>query len=391
MTCACGQQMRAPASALGKKGRCTLCGREFIASSENSVAAPPLQPAPTPKPASAAMPRTTERIASLDQLRGYAIFGMILVNYLGNFAFMPRFFEHQRDTFSYADTIAPLFLFVVGMGFRLSLMRRIQKVGVAEARFAALKRYLILFVVGAVFYGPDYEKDWWDAFTQIALAGVLALPFIDKKTPIRIGAACLYLALYMLLFHYTGYGEWLRLHSMNGGPLGVLPAAFTLIFGTLAYDLLASDETEKAVTWSAVWGVGLVAAAFAVWWFMPKEHGAYLTEYGQGWPWAKRWSSAPFALLSTGLAFLVFLAFFWVCDVLDLRVPHLSVLGENPLVIYLLQYSLLEMNGTFLPDSVVESTSVTSVILGFIGFALFYGFCYAAAWRLHQDKTIIKL
>ena len=70
-----------------------------------------------------------KRILSLDQYRGYAIFGMILVNYLGNFDAMPEQFRHHRDWFSYADTIAPIFMFVVGMGFRMSFGRRAAKIG----------------------------------------------------------------------------------------------------------------------------------------------------------------------------------------------------------------------------------------------------------------------
>ena len=136
------------------------------------------------------------RILSIDQLRGYAIFGMFLVNYFENFD--ATFFQlhHHRTVFSYADTIAPLFLFVVGMGMRLSIVRRTEKSGIGAARKGLLGRYLILACVGFAIY-----QGWvWDALTSIALSGLLALIVIDKKPWIRIVWAVLFVSLFHCFF-----------------------------------------------------------------------------------------------------------------------------------------------------------------------------------------------
>lgn len=389
VTCECGQQMRAPASVLGTMGKCTLCGRAFRASAENSVPAPARE-TPAARRESTPAPKAASRIASMDQLRGYAIFGMIVVNFLGFFAATPWFLHHQRTTFSYADTIAPLFVFVVGMGFRLSMKRRAEKGGLAEARLHALKRYLILFAVAIAFYGPSYQKDWWDALTEIALAGLLTLPFIDKPAPIRLALGGAYLGLFTYFLLGTGYGAWLASSSMNGGPLGALGASFMLVCGTLAYDLLASNDTQAVVRWSLIASASLIAAAVLVWWLMPQDYAPY-AGYGPYWPFAKRWGAAPFVLLSTGLCFAAFLFFYCTSDLAGFNFPGLSILGENPLVIYLVQYSLLEMNGVYLPESITEIPGPAGMLIALLGFTLFYGFVYAVAYRLHRDKIIIKL
>lgn len=57
--------------------------------------------------------RTAPRIASIDQYRGNAVFGMIFVNFLGQFDSMPSMLKHHHYGMSYADTIAPLFMFAV--------------------------------------------------------------------------------------------------------------------------------------------------------------------------------------------------------------------------------------------------------------------------------------
>ena len=76
------------------------------------------------------------RITALDQARGYAIAGMIAVNTLGHFDRMPWMVKHHHEGMSYADTIAPLFIFLVGMGFRMSFQRRAVEKGLCGARRA---------------------------------------------------------------------------------------------------------------------------------------------------------------------------------------------------------------------------------------------------------------
>ena len=109
---------------------------------------------------------TKTRIASLDQFRGIAIFGMILVNYLGYFDRIPLTLKHPHYGMTFANTIAPFFLIAVGMGFRLSLKNRIAKYGSRNSFLAAIKRYLILIIIGIVLYGPDPVCGMWDALTD---------------------------------------------------------------------------------------------------------------------------------------------------------------------------------------------------------------------------------
>ena len=123
---------------------------------------------------------------------------------------------------------------------------------------------------------------------------------------------------------------------------------------------------------------------------MPKQYAGY-TELGSFWPFAKRWGTAPFVLLATGIAFLTFLLFYYLVDEVGMSFSHLSLFGENPLVIYLLQYSVLENNGVYLPESFTHATGLGPAVIALVGFSLFYACMYAVAWRLHEDKIIIKL
>ena len=91
-----------------------------------------------------ANPVPAERHAFLDQCRGYAVFGMILVNVLGLFECMPWILKHHPAGFSYADHIAPLFIFVVGMGLCMSFQKTAREEGHYRACTRSIRRYCIL-------------------------------------------------------------------------------------------------------------------------------------------------------------------------------------------------------------------------------------------------------
>jgi predicted acyltransferase len=317
------------------------------------------------------------RIPSIDQYRGYAIFGMILVNFLGEFKVMPWTFKHHHAGMSYADTIAPIFMFVVGIGFRLSFQRRIECAGIWRARWEAAKRYLVLIGVGIVVYGPlEYRVDWWDALVDIGFAGLLALPFVEKGTVTRVAAAIAYLALYQLLYSLTGYGEWTMERSIDGGPLGPLSWVSMLLFGTICYDIVKAGPPKRVITHCLYWGLALALLGFA----LKVEWPGIKAE----WPFSQRGMTAPYPLYSTGLAFLTFIPFYVLADIWGRRIPHLSVLGENALVIYIVQALLMDVHGSIVP----EDSSVAMALLAFAGI---YLACYAVAWKLHKDGIIVKL
>ncbi|NLF57550.1 MAG: DUF1624 domain-containing protein [Candidatus Hydrogenedens sp.] len=318
------------------------------------------------------------RIVSMDQFRGYAIFGMIMVNYLGNFGVMPETFRHHDHGMSYADLIAPLFIFVAGMGFRLSFLRRLEKDGAVRTALAALRRFSVLILVGIVLYGPAPEnwRNWWDALVDIGFAGILALPVIARGAGVRAGLAAVWLALYQALHTLTGYGAWTMTHSIDGGPLGILPWAAIFLFGTIAHDIASSGDTRRLLPKIALWGLALCAAG----WLLKFEWPGVKAE----WPFTQRGMTAPYPLYAAGLCFLSYLPFYLLCDVGGWRIPHLSVLGMNPLVIYIVQQALGDMHGTIIP----ESSGPAAALAGFAGF---YLICYAVAWKLHRDRIIIKL
>ncbi|MBI5095255.1 MAG: DUF1624 domain-containing protein [Candidatus Hydrogenedentes bacterium] len=337
------------------------------------------------------------RIASMDQVRGYAIFGMLLVDYFECFKITTQQLHHHTEYMTFADTIAPMFMFVVGMGMRLSMKRRIEHVGLREARRGLLKRYALLVLIAFTLY-TGYL---WDALMNIGLAGLLALWVVDKKPATRISAGLLMLAAYQAVVSFTSYGPWLHgaikyrddtmpiiwkvipfgpelvNASLNGGPIGHWSWLLMLLCGTIGYDILATQDRRRIVLRCLAWGIALSVAGWAL-------HAAW-PGVKEAWPFSKRWVTAPYALWSSGLCFFVLLAFYLVCDVGKLRIPHLTVLGLNPLFIYILQWCIMESAERFIPDK----TANWFGIMG--GFAVFYAVLYGTAYAMYRRNIFIKL
>ena len=317
---------------------------------------------------------TTTRILSIDQFRGFAIFGMILVNYLGQFDLMPETFKHPRYGMTFANAIAPYFIFVVGMGFRLSIHRRIEKFGKTKAYWQAAKRYIILILIGIIVYGPDPVCDMWDALVDIGFGGLLVLPFISSRKSVRFIVAAFYLVVHQLLFALTGYGEWTMANSIDGGPLGILPWAAILIFGTITVDYLGGSSHRDFVKKSLILGIPLLALGYILSMLQPKEL----------WQFSQRSMTMAYPILASGLSILTFLLFYFLNDIKKIELPHLTTLGYNALTIYILQQVLIEFHGNLLPRD-------SAILIAIAGFIVLYTICYLVARYLKQNSYIIKI
>jgi prepilin signal peptidase PulO-like enzyme (type II secretory pathway) len=81
---------------------------------------------------------------------------------------------------------------------------------------------------------------------------------------------------------------------------------------------------------------------------------------------------------------LTFAAFYLAADVWKWKIPHLALLGMNPLVIYILQQILIAFYGDALPKN-------ASWWLALLGFATVYGICYLIARYLYHNKYFIRI
>lgn len=225
-----------------------------------------------------------DRLASLDQFRGYTVVGMFLVNFVGSYAaiatFLPNL-KHWNTHCSYADTIMPQFLFAVGFSFRMSYLKRLEKDGATLANWRVVRRILGLLLVAFIVHHLDgnyatyeslakvsfweliqtsFQRNYFQTLAHIGVTSLWVVPVIGRDPLVRVLFAIGSCVLFVLL-STSWYYEWeMERPGIDGGPLGFLTWTAPLILGTLAFDIWKSQLKKKVLT---IFTIGLVAMLFA--------------------------------------------------------------------------------------------------------------------------------
>jgi predicted acyltransferase len=259
----------------------------------------------------AAVPDTAaDRVASLDALRGFAMFWIIAGDSLGwalhdisagkqgplseATRFVSRQLMHvEWEGFTFYDFLFPLFLFVTGVSIVFSLPRLVERNGKWAAHERVLRRSLLLFALGLIYYGGASNL-WPDVrlvgiLQRIALCYLLAsLLFLNLEVRGLIVAFVSLLLGYWALMTFVpvpGVGagsfvrdanlaNWIDAQYLPGlkvcgewdpeGLLSTLPAIATCLLGIFAGMLLKDIRVEpmRKVLWFIGAGAMLVAAGY---------------------------------------------------------------------------------------------------------------------------------
>ncbi len=256
------------------------------------------------------------RVVSVDALRGFNIFWIIggdgaiyaldrVLQHKGSLAaavggFLGAQMTHSPwEGFRFYDFIFPLFLFVIGVSIVLSLTRLVAREGTAKAHGRVLRRALLLYALGIIFYGG-----FKGAFDDIRLVGVLqriaicylfaSLMFLNFNGRGLVAAFLALLIGYWALMMFVpvpdlgavfllpnaNLADWIDVNYLPGrlwdktrdpeGLLGTLPAIASCLAGVFAGLLLqdARVAPQRKVLW-LIGGGALCVVAGEIWglWF----------------------------------------------------------------------------------------------------------------------------
>ena len=97
------------------------------------------------------MTSSSNRLPAIDALRGFAILGMVLANYAAGIQWIPAGLKHAPDIgYTITDLVAPLFIFVIGLTYRLSAQKRLLVDGAWKMVLHFINRFFAILGIGAV-------------------------------------------------------------------------------------------------------------------------------------------------------------------------------------------------------------------------------------------------
>ncbi len=342
---------------------------------EYSTPLDPITPDELPVP-DVDVPGITERLISLDALRGFDMFWIIgaddLVHSLseighsGVTGFLATQLSHvEWRGLHFYDIIFPLFVFLMGVAIPFSLDKHVREEGKARAHVRLIRRFILLYLLGIIYYG-GMSKLWPEfrfvgVLQRIAIsyffAGILYLNFRLRYLVI----ACVAILVgYWAFFSFVpvpaepaltavnpawGHGgisfdqgnnwaNYIDYHYLPGrrwdtywdpeGLLSSIPAVASALLGVFAGLLLKNRSLTgyKKVGILLAAGVICVAAGFL---------------WGHQFPIIKKIWSSSYVLAAGGFSLLLLGSFYLIIDVWKLRkwsTPFIWI-GSNALTAYL--------------------------------------------------------
>jgi predicted acyltransferase len=310
------------------------------------------------------------RIKSVDEFRGFAIISMIIVNYLACYKAIPLYLKHATGVgyFTFADLVAPFFIFIIGLVYRRSFLNRLALYGREKAWFHVIRRYFLFLALGfaGTWIAEGRITFEWGVLQAIGVAGLITLFFIETRFWKRIVIALFMLVLYQRLLFPSLHKAIIQ--AKHGGIWASFSWAAMLILATVAGDLIDmkkfwTSSKKLALYGSVLFLAGLINLKFV--------------------PISKMEVNSSYVLISIGLAAFMFDIFFILMEHFHLTIPFLKILGKNALFIYIAHYLLIHLLYLFIPHN-------ANLMLIIFGSALICTLCYLLACYMDAKKLYLR-
>jgi len=230
----------------------------------------------------------TERLASLDVLRGATILVMIFVNDLagvrGAPAWMKHFHPSDGDGMTFVDVVFPAFLFIVGMSIPFAIGRRLDR---GDSPWKVwrhiLTRALGLLAIGVFMVNAENMPDQgllpaplWALLMYVGVFMVWSAPPRASGRPpqrsiVLRGAGIVLLLLLAILYRGKGEPAFIELRPQWWGILGLIGWAYLV---TCTVYLLARKNLPAVI--------GTIPLLYCI--FIAHAAGAFA-----GWTWLTDW------------------------------------------------------------------------------------------------------
>lgn len=258
------------------------------------------------------------RLVFIDVCRGLAVVGMLVANLVNVFAAQrPRWLNHNVDNELLPfDLPAPTFQFLIGVSLVLFLAHRSTRVTPRGARLLAVRRFVLLIVLGIVLdaIGVGRFELRWGVLQTLGFGGLAATALADVPDAVVVAVAGLIIAV------YHGPGN----EIVHDAPRNCIPfVPLTLLGMFVARPLVHRRFVSFRDRAIAVAAVSFTAAAVL---------------RAAGIPYDKITGTGSFVLFAAGTS-AGMLAILYQLEARNVPFdPRLVALGVNALTLWVLQY-----------------------------------------------------
>ena len=370
------------------------------------------------------------RIASVDALRGFNIFWILggdgaiwaladmcaskgpVVSGIGQFLGL-QFHHVAWEGFRFYDFIFPLFIFITGVSIVLALPRLVEREGRAHAHLRVLRRALLLYGLGLIYYG-GISQHWADirylgVLQRIAICYLFAsLLFLNFNLRGMIAAFAALLVGYWALMTFVpvpGIGagsfapdanlaNWIDAHYLPGhlfdktrdpeGMLSTLPAIGTCLLGVFAGMLLKDARFSPQQKSLALISTGIALVAVGHLW-------------GLQFPVIKAIWTSSFVLVAGGYSLILLGVWHQIIDVWGIRAWSTIFvwIGANAITLYFLNnvfgfepFALRFVGGDL--SALIDQFTTRGTGL-FLAHLLGLGFAIALAGFFYHRKIFLRV
>ena len=271
-----------------------------------------------------------KRYLSIDVFKGLAVLLMVFANTFSPFENVPSWTQHAVDFgLTYVDLVAPFFVFMVALNFKISYNHRIEYKGKKNTYLRFIRRYLIFIGLGlflTIYVAPGEFYFRWGTLQILGTAGLVLLFLIDLKISVRFIISLVLLIIYQMIL-LTELSTIIY-NSIEGGLLGMLSWTPMMLLSSCLAEGLMKDKVKEYFLYG---GVVLTSLGIVLNYYIP---------------FSRAYISISYTIISVGISSLLYYIIHYIFEILAQKKPKMnnekffSVVGKNAFILYLLDFMI---------------------------------------------------
>jgi len=303
------------------------------------------------------------RYISIDVFKGIAIILTILINATAYFDTTPAWNKGTKYYgLTYVDLVVTFFVFTISLTFQASFQRRLTRDGKLKTYLHFIRRSFMFIVIGfliTIQISPLGILFRWGTLQMLGFSSLFLLLFIKFNQYIRLLVSIVGISFHQILVS-TDLSSIIY-SSPHGGIIGTIAWGSMLLLSSVITENVHNSNKRKHLL---IGGVTCIIFALI---------GNMI------WGISRNYITLPFTLLSVGVASLVFSCLYNIFDVWSNNnrfLSHsnfISIMGQNTLILYILQSILKFVPYMFLPsDVLILFAFIFGVIMVLLNFFISY-------------------